>query len=135
MNRWLSERGSDPVGTRHDAPRNDHWHHRFNADIISMAAKWEYPRYAARDLTFHVLELTLARPACIGMVEKLIEHFRWIASSMVHAGCAGFVHDSASLLATPLQRSELLGFRPGAARPSPPCQTSWACWSVAPAPA
>jgi hypothetical protein len=23
------------------APRNDHWHHMFNADIVSMPDKWE----------------------------------------------------------------------------------------------
>ncbi|HZW88420.1 MAG TPA: glucosidase, partial [Myxococcaceae bacterium] len=41
------------------APRNDHWHHMYNADVISMPDKWEYPWYAAWDLAFHVLALTL----------------------------------------------------------------------------
>ena len=45
VDRWLEERGADPLqanqrGTR---PRNDHWHHIYNADIISMPDKWEYP--------------------------------------------------------------------------------------------
>ena len=31
----------------------------YNADIISMPDKWEYPWYAAWDLAFHVLALTL----------------------------------------------------------------------------
>jgi hypothetical protein len=31
----------------------------YNADIISMPDKWEYPWYAAWDLAFHVLPLTL----------------------------------------------------------------------------
>jgi hypothetical protein len=31
----------------------------FNADIVSMPDKWEYPWYAAWDLAFHVLALTL----------------------------------------------------------------------------
>jgi len=29
---------------------NNHWHHMYNADIISMPDKWEYPWYAAWDL-------------------------------------------------------------------------------------
>ena len=44
---------------RKAAPRNDHWHHMYNGDIISMPDKWEYPWYAAWDLAFHVLALTL----------------------------------------------------------------------------
>ena len=31
----------------------------YNADVISMPDKWEYPWYAAWDLAFHVLPLTL----------------------------------------------------------------------------
>jgi hypothetical protein len=34
----------------------------FNGDIISMPDKWEYPWYAAWDLAFHVLALTLVDP-------------------------------------------------------------------------
>ncbi len=30
-----------------------------NADVISMPDKWEYPWYAAWDLAFHILALTL----------------------------------------------------------------------------
>ena len=33
--------------------RNAEWPHLFNADIISMPDKWEYPWYAAWDLAFH----------------------------------------------------------------------------------
>ena len=39
---------------RQQAARNDHWHHMYNADILSMPDKWEYPWYAAWDLAFHV---------------------------------------------------------------------------------
>ena len=57
---WLEERGSDPFkATRKHAPRNDGWHHMYNGDIISMPDKWEYPWYAAWDLAFHVIALTL----------------------------------------------------------------------------
>jgi hypothetical protein len=60
VDRWLSERGADPFRPdRPPAPRNAHWHHMNNIDIISMPDKWEYPWYAAWDLAFHVLALTL----------------------------------------------------------------------------
>jgi hypothetical protein len=63
VNRWLEERGSDPFKeTRKQAPRNDHWHHMYNGDVISMPDKWEYPWYAAWDLAFHVIALTLVDP-------------------------------------------------------------------------
>ena len=57
---WLTERGADPFKPRRRAAtRNDHWHHMYNAEILSMPDKWEYPWYAAWDLAFHVLALTL----------------------------------------------------------------------------
>lgn len=60
VDKWLEERGSDPFkATRKQAPRNDQWHHMYNGDVISMPDKWEYPWYAAWDLAFHVLALTL----------------------------------------------------------------------------
>jgi hypothetical protein len=39
--------------------RNGEWFHMYNDDIISMPDKWEYPWYAAWDLAFHVLALTI----------------------------------------------------------------------------
>lgn len=63
VDKWLEERGSDPFKeTRKQAPRNDHWHHMYNGDVISMPDKWEYPWYAAWDLAFHVVALTLVDP-------------------------------------------------------------------------
>ncbi|HEY7284488.1 MAG TPA: hypothetical protein VH497_03520 [Vicinamibacterales bacterium] len=59
VDRWLGERGAGPFKPTRRAPRNDHWHHMYNADVISMPDKWEYPWYAAWDLAFHVLALTL----------------------------------------------------------------------------
>jgi len=49
---WLKQRNGG-------SPRNRHWRHLRNADIISMPDKWEYPWYAAWDLAFHILALTL----------------------------------------------------------------------------
>jgi hypothetical protein len=63
VDKWLEERGSDPFKpNRKRAPRNDQWHHMFNGDVISMPDKWEYPWYAAWDLAFHVIALTLVDP-------------------------------------------------------------------------
>jgi hypothetical protein len=52
---WLQAR-------RNGAPRNRQWRHMHNADVISMPDKWEYPWYAAWDLAFHILALTLVDP-------------------------------------------------------------------------
>jgi Glycosyl hydrolase family 63 C-terminal domain len=59
VDKWLQEHGADPFKPKQRAPRNDHWQHMYNADIISMPDKWEYPWYAAWDLAFHVLALSL----------------------------------------------------------------------------
>jgi len=37
--------------------RNRDWEHLFNADVISMPDKWEYPWYAAWDLSFHMIPM------------------------------------------------------------------------------
>ena len=62
VDRWLHERGSDVYTARRRDTRNAHWHHMNNADVISMPDKWEYPWYAAWDLAFHCLALTLVDP-------------------------------------------------------------------------
>jgi hypothetical protein len=63
VGKWLEERGSDVFkANRKQAPRNDRWYHMYNGDVISMPDKWEYPWYAAWDLAFHALALTLVDP-------------------------------------------------------------------------
>ncbi len=42
--------------------RNDQWKHLYNADVISMPDKWEYPWYASWDLAFHCVALALVDP-------------------------------------------------------------------------
>ena len=59
VDKWLEEHGADPFNPKRQAPRNDHWHHMYNSHVLSMPDKWEYPWYAAWDLAFHVLALTL----------------------------------------------------------------------------
>ena len=78
VHQWLKEHGSDPFNpSRKAAPRNDRWHHMYNADVISMPDKWEYPWYAAWDLGFHVLALTLVDPDFSKQQLKLLlqEHY------------------------------------------------------------
>ena len=47
-----------PPDERHGG-RNREWPHLYNADVISMPDKWEYPWYAAWDLAFHCVPLAL----------------------------------------------------------------------------
>ena len=42
--------------------RNHAWTQLYNADVISMPDKWEYPWYAAWDLAFHCIALALVDP-------------------------------------------------------------------------
>jgi hypothetical protein len=42
--------------------RNAEWRHVYNADVISMPDKWEYPWYAAWDLAFHTVPLARVDP-------------------------------------------------------------------------
>jgi len=42
--------------------RNHDWTHLYNADVISMPDKWEYPWFAAWDLAFHTIALSLVDP-------------------------------------------------------------------------
>jgi len=60
VNRWLKgdPAGPQPPRERH-AGRNKEWRHLYNADVISMPDKWEYPWYAAWDSAFHCIALAL----------------------------------------------------------------------------
>jgi mannosylglycerate hydrolase MGH1-like protein len=42
--------------------RNHTWTQLYNADVVSMPDKWEYPWYAAWDLAFHCIPLALVDP-------------------------------------------------------------------------
>ena len=60
LEHWLREHKSHPLleSARHDV-RNTEWFHMLNSDVISMPDKWEYPWYAAWDLAFHTIALSL----------------------------------------------------------------------------
>ncbi len=59
---WLDEHNSNPLHSGYTAARNSEWFHMLNEDIISMPDKWEYPWYAAWDLAFHTLPLSIVDP-------------------------------------------------------------------------
>jgi hypothetical protein len=60
---WLD---GDPAGPpppeSRKKGRNHEWSHLYNADIVSMPDKWEYPWYAAWDLAFHCIPLAQIDP-------------------------------------------------------------------------
>jgi hypothetical protein len=59
---WLDEHNSNPLHKGFHNARNSEWYHMLNSDIISMPDKWEYPWYAAWDLAFHTLPLSIVDP-------------------------------------------------------------------------
>ena len=64
VDQWLRERGITPWTGVHERKhvRNNEWFHMLNDDIVSMPDKWEYPWYAAWDLAFHVIPISLIDP-------------------------------------------------------------------------
>jgi hypothetical protein len=59
---WLDEHNANPMRAGYHNARNSDWFHMFNQDVISMPDKWEYPWYAAWDLAFHTLPLSVVDP-------------------------------------------------------------------------
>jgi hypothetical protein len=60
---WLAgDPGNPPPAPERATGRNHDWLHLYNADVISMPDKWEYPWYAAWDLAFHCVSLALIDP-------------------------------------------------------------------------
>src|SRR5262249_49933559 len=59
---WLEEHQAHPLQQAKHHARNREWYHMVNDDIISMPDKWEYPWYAAWDLAFHTVALSVVDP-------------------------------------------------------------------------
>ena len=60
---WLEgDPGHPAPAAERKRGRNHEWGHLYNADIVSMPDKWEYPWYAAWDLAFHCVPLALVDP-------------------------------------------------------------------------
>jgi hypothetical protein len=67
------------VGSNSRRSRNADWFHMLNSDVISMPDKWEYPWYAAWDLAFHTISLSLvdfdfAKDQLLLMLKSLYVH-------------------------------------------------------------
>ena len=109
LDRWLDEHEAHPLmGTTHRNVRNTEWFHMLNRDIISMPDKWEYPWYAAWDLAFHTLALSLvdfdfAKDQLLLMLRNLYAHpsgqipaYEWNFSDVnppVHAWATLFLYN------------------------------------------
>lgn len=109
LDRWLCEHEAHPLtGTSHRNIRNTEWFHMLNRDIISMPDKWEYPWYAAWDLAFHTIALSLvdfdfAKDQLLLMLRNLYAHpngqipaYEWNFSDVnppVHAWATLFLYN------------------------------------------
>ena len=63
VRRWLDGDPAQPAPPpERQRGRNREWTHLYNADVISMPDKWEYPWYAGWDLAFHCVPLALIDP-------------------------------------------------------------------------
>jgi Glycosyl hydrolase family 63 C-terminal domain len=81
LDKWLTEHDAHPmVGSgKRTTTRNVDWFHMLNRDVISMPDKWEYPWYAAWDLAFHTIALSLvdfdfAKDQLLLMLRNLYAH-------------------------------------------------------------
>ncbi len=109
LDKWLEEHEAHPLtGTTHRNIRNTEWFHMLNRDIISMPDKWEYPWYAAWDLAFHTIALSLvdfdfAKDQLLLMLRNLYAHpngqipaYEWNFSDVnppVHAWATLFLYN------------------------------------------
>jgi hypothetical protein len=109
LDKWLDEHDAHPLmGSGHRDVRNAEWFHMLNSDIISMPDKWEYPWYAAWDLAFHTLALSLvdfdfAKDQLLLMLRNLYAHpngqipaYEWNFSDVnppVHAWATLFLYN------------------------------------------
>jgi len=109
LDRWLQEHEAHPLmGASQRKVRNSEWFHMLNSDIISMPDKWEYPWYAAWDLAFHTLALSLvdfdfAKDQLLLMLRTLYSHpngqipaYEWNFSDVnppVHAWATLFLYN------------------------------------------
>jgi len=78
LDRWLRQHGSNMAMGNKSSVRNNEWFHMYNADIISMPDKWEYPWYAAWDLAFHLVAFAMIDPGFAKQQLELILHERYL---------------------------------------------------------
>lgn len=86
--------------------RNHDWRHLFNRDVISMPDKWEYPWYAAWDLAFHMIPMSIVDP-------------EFAKSQLVLMLREWYMHPNGQIPAYEFAFSDV----------NPPVH-AWACWRV-----
>ena len=86
--------------------RNQEWRHLFNRDVISMPDAWEYPWYAAWDLSFHMIPFAQIDP-------------EFAKSQLVLMLREWYMHPSGQLPAYEFALGDV----------NPPVH-AWACWRV-----
>jgi hypothetical protein len=111
LDKWLEEHGVDPM--RHSTTRNRDWFHVIGNNVMSMPDKWEYPWFAAWDLAFHSLALSMvdvdfAKQQLDLLLEQAYLHpsgqipaYEWNFSDVnppVHAWASIFVYRMEQLL-------------------------------------
>lgn len=63
VSEWLDGDAGQPAPPAQRAQsRNSDWRHLNNADVLSMPDTWEYPWYAAWDVAFHCIPLSIVDP-------------------------------------------------------------------------
>ena len=63
VEKWLtSSDGISPINDGKKFGRNHDWKHLKNQDIIAMPDKWEYPWYAAWDMAFQCIPMSMVDP-------------------------------------------------------------------------
>jgi hypothetical protein len=114
LDQWLAEHGGHPLmESANRGIRNTEWFHMLNSDVISMPDKWEYPWYAAWDLAFHTVALSLvdfdfAKEQLLLMLRSLYFHpngqipaYEWNFSDVnppVHAWATLFLYKTEQTL-------------------------------------
>ena len=107
VGRWLDgDNPAAPPPASRVGIRNTHWRHLNSMRILSLPDKWEYPWFAAWDLAFHCVVLSLVDPAFAK------ENLRLLLFEQ-------FQHPNGQLPAYEWEFSDL----------NPPVH-AWACWRV-----
>jgi len=106
LERWLEEHGGSDSALM-SKMRNSGWAHMLNDDVISMPDKWEYPWYAAWDLAFQavalsVVDMDFAKAQLLLMLNEMYQHpngqvpaYEWNFGDVnppVHAWAAIFIY-------------------------------------------
>jgi len=113
LSEWLRLHDAHPLQPGSHPFRNREWVHMVNKDIISMPDTWEYPWYAAWDLAFHTVPMSIVDPDFANTQVELmltesylhpsgqIPAYEWAFGDVnppVHAWATLFRHRHAKLL-------------------------------------